>query len=445
MLQVQFRFHFYSNALGVSEGWAIDNFTLSLSNSAVHAGVTNITYPVNDTTAGVSLNVSVLITNYTSQPLSIVPVQLRLNGVLVSAETFTGFLPGNQSVNYTFVIPYTVPLGQYTLCARTDIYGGMTTNTQYCRYLNGLGAPTGYVYGLLSSGIGSAGPSEVYLIQHDPVSGTLTALDTTLSVDSAGVTTYHFAAVPPGSYLVKAAMLPSNPNYATNIPTYYPSSLFWSQATPLQVLPNGFTQASITYVQGINPGGPGFVGGLVTQGANKGPGDPLEGVQIILLDAGNNDEPVAVAFSDALGQFSFSNIPLGTYKVYAEMLNKVTIPAVATLDVNHPVISNIKIIVGSTVITSVMDLEPSGEFIVGSLYPNPVTGHVNIPMQILNGMVLKAEITDLSGRKIKTLEIGLPAGQHLWQIDLSAMQSGLYLCTLSTPDGYRRTEKISKK
>jgi hypothetical protein len=29
MPQVQFRFHFYSNASGVSEGWAIDNFTLS--------------------------------------------------------------------------------------------------------------------------------------------------------------------------------------------------------------------------------------------------------------------------------------------------------------------------------------------------------------------------------------------------------------------------------
>jgi hypothetical protein len=411
----------------------------------VHAGVTNITFPVNDTTAGVALNATITITNFTSQPLGVVPVQLRLNGVVVTMETYAGFLPGNQSVNFTFVIPYTVPLGQYTLCARTQIAGAIQTNTEYCRILNGLGNPTGYVYGLLSSGIGSAGPSEVYLIQHDPVSGTLTALDTTLSVDSAGVTTYHFAAVPTGSYLVKAAMLPSNPNHATNIPTYYQSSLFWSQATPLQVLPNGFTQASIPFIQGINPGGPGFVGGLVSQGANKGPGDPIQGMQILLLDVNNNDEPVAVDFSDALGQFSFSNIPLGTYKVYAEMINKVTIPAVATLDVNHPVVSNIKIIVGSTVITSVMDLEPSGDFAVGSLYPNPVTEHVYIPLHIHNGVVLKAEITDLSGRQIQTLETSLSAGQHLMQINLSGVQSGLYLCTLSTPDGYRRTEKIIKK
>lgn len=443
--QVQFRFHFYSNASGVSEGWAIDNFSLSLINSAVHAGVTNITFPVNDTTAGVALNATITITNFTSQPLGIVPVQLRLNGVVVTMETFAGFLPGNQSVNFTFVIPYTVPFGQYTLCARTQIAGAIQTNTEYCRTLNGLGNPTGYVYGLLSTGMGAAGPSEVYLIQHDPVSGTLTALDTTLSVDSVGVTTYYFSAVPPGSYLVKGALLPSNPNYANNIPTYYLSSLFWNQAAPVQVLPNGFTQASITYVQGINPGGPGFVGGLVTQGANKGPGDPLEGVQIILLDAGNNDQPVAVDFSDASGKFSFSNIPVGVYKVYAEVLNKVTIPAIVVLDPNNPVIDNINIVVGSSVIYSVWDKESTANFMYGTPYPNPVEDLLTIPVNLINPMVIKAEITDLTGRIVHSHEVSLLPGQQMMQINVSEMANGLYLCTLFTSEGHRKTEKIIKK
>ena len=52
-------------------------------------------------------------------------------------------------------------------------------------------------------------------------------------------------------------------------------------------------------IHGDNPGGPGFIGGLISEGANftgsddsrSGDGDPLENVTMLLLD--ENDNPVA--------------------------------------------------------------------------------------------------------------------------------------------------------
>lgn len=310
----------------------------------------------------------------------------------------------------------------------------------YCDVVS-IGQASGYLYGTLTSNSGAAGPSIVYLIEHDMINGTLTAVDTTWSVDSAGITAYYFPNIQPGNYLVKAALLPSNPNYSSNMPTYHQSALFWNQASNVHVLPNTITQASINFIQGINPGGPGFVGGQISQGANKSNSDPVEGVVVLLLDVNNGDQPVAWRVSDASGMFGFNDIPYGTYKVFAEMYSKTTHPVIVTIDANTPSVDDLRIFVGEHVISSIIE-QPKVISNIGNLFPNPAKNSCFIQFnseRIISGSI---EIYDICGKKVKDEQYKVLPGFNLLEIDTKALDNGVYFVSISFDDGTSISRKL---
>ncbi len=139
--EVQFRFQFYSNTSATSNGWALDNFRLSLPVVPNDVGVTAILVPLNDTAAGIPVNVKIIITNFGTNTQNMIPVELRLNGNLVSAETWTGTVANNGTAQYTFVLPFTVPASSYALCARTQLPNdAFPMNDEICKNLNSLPA-----------------------------------------------------------------------------------------------------------------------------------------------------------------------------------------------------------------------------------------------------------------------------------------------------------------
>ncbi len=444
--QVQFRFHFVSTASGTSEGWAIDDFRLSLPppNMVV---VSDILFPVQDTIPGTPIYPVVRLRNQSSNTFTMIPLEVRINGLLVNSGLWTGSLPPGDSTTYSFTSPYTVPVGPYQLCINTDImFPSPPMSTVYCRNFTGLPIPPnhGYLHGLLTTPTGAAGPSEVWLIQYDSLTGILSALDTVLSQDSAGVTTYHFSQVPPGNYLVKAALLPVNPGYASHIPSYHQSSLFWHQADTIQVTAGNIHQASVEFIQGINPGGPGFIGGLVTQGANKAPGDPIEGVIVLLLDELNGGQPVAYDVSGIDGRFGFSNIPLGTYSVYAEVPGKLTTPPVVSIDANNPIHDKVEIVVGSNIVFYVRHTTKSLADLIGNPYPNPANEWFRVPVRFRENTTLITTLSDLAGRRVYEEVQYLTSGEVEMTIDVSALQAGVYFFTVTTDDGASITRKLVK-
>jgi hypothetical protein len=92
------------------------------------------------------------------------------------------------------------------------------------------------------------------------MAGTLTAVDSSDFGPTSYVGEYFFGDVDPGTYLIKAALLPGSAGYEDNMPTYYGNVLYWDEAS-LATAPNN-TFYIISLQQGINPGGPGFIGGL---------------------------------------------------------------------------------------------------------------------------------------------------------------------------------------
>jgi hypothetical protein len=139
--QVQFRFHFWSNTSGVSNGWAIDNFSLALPQVPNDIGVTAINAPLGDTAAGTNVNATVTITNFGLNTQNMFPVQLKVNGNVVATETWTGTLPSLGTATYTFIQTFPVPNSPYALCARTNLTGdAFPMNDEFCKNYGALPA-----------------------------------------------------------------------------------------------------------------------------------------------------------------------------------------------------------------------------------------------------------------------------------------------------------------
>lgn len=279
----------------------------------------------------------------------------------------------------------------------------------------------------------------VYLITYDPQTNLLVAVQAT-TVDSLGW--YSFCQVPAGQYLVKAALTPNSAYYWNYLPTYYGNSLFWNYAAQVNVNANT-SGVDIWLIAGANQGGPGFIGGDVTQGANKteGPGDPLADVQVMLLDM--NNYPIAYTYSNAQGHFEFDGVAYGTYKVWAEVAGLLTTPAIITISAQEPTIDNIGIIVNETeVTTGISPLVEAAKLGFGNVFPNPSASEMFIQVSSEANLQLNFNIFDVAGRMADSRLVTIPSGRTQVALQTANLSAGIYTLNIQSEDGSLR---ISKK
>ncbi len=265
----------------------------------------------------------------------------------------------------------------------------------------------------------------VYLVRYDSL--LLTAIDTT-SIDSNGY--YFFSGVPAGAYLVKAALSPNSAYYANYLPTYYTSSLFWTTATNVLVMNTNVSNANINMIAGNNPGGPGFIGGSVLQGANRlaSPGDPIVGLSILLLDINNN--PVASTTTDINGSYSFPSLAYGTYKIYAEVAGKTTVPSIVTIDAANPTVNNVNIEVNSGTILFVRNEIAQAPEVKFSIYPNPALNTLYIALAAKESSKVRIDINNSLGQLIQSAEYKLNAGNNNIAQSIDNLVKGVYAITI---------------
>lgn len=288
--------------------------------------------------------------------------------------------------------------------------------------------------------------ARLYLIRYDTAQGgTLTAVDTTDTYSwSDWWALGAFKNVPPGYYLIKAALLPGSTGYADHLPTYYQSSLFWHDATTFQYSsfsPNDWlATAHITLIKGQNPGGPGFIGGLVSQGANftgnnddRGEGDPLPGISIVLtLPDGT---PVAHATTDANGQYSFPNLPWGTYVLTIDIPGLAPVSTTVTIGPGQPSASNVnfKVDGDSAGVSGTDDL---GAGVSVKIFPNPVRDVLWVE-SIENATLT---LSNATGQVVRQL----PSNSQRTQVTMADLPSGMYFLTVHTATAMQ-TLKVVKE
>jgi PKD repeat protein len=285
------------------------------------------------------------------------------------------------------------------------------------------GSIQGYIMYDSSFGINPA--MKVWLIQFNSTTNILSAVDSQ-SLPATAAKYYAFYNKTVGNYLVKAAIVGGPTSGSGNVPTYSYSSATWNTATSVSPTPGSISYAHISMIVGTVTTGPGFVGGNVSLGANKGASGGVAGMTMLLRDAAN--KVIKWATTNSNGDYSFSNVPIGTYTVYPESMNYATTPATITISAGSPTVGNISFNQDDVK----MSLAPralsvgaqSANAVVWSVYPNPASNKLTVTWKGLTGADAGLNIIDIAGKTV--LEQQLIGGTGAKTIDISSLRSGLY-------------------
>lgn len=330
--------------------------------------------------------------------------------------------------------------GTYTVCLQTQDASGNYCN-QACTTVV-VNTPTstlfdlsGRIYKVDNSFMYSptaSNEAKVYLIKLI-TGGTLEAIDST-TTDAQGY--YSFSNKPIDDYRIKVALNASSPDYNTNIPTYYATALMWYDAQIVTLFGNTYNR-DIYMLYGTNPGGNGFISGNVFQGANK-PTRGVTDITLILMDQATQ-QPVAYAKPNANGDYSFGNVPNGTYKVYGELLNRASIPDNIVISSMQSTYTNKNFVYNDNVIqptNTAVSIPTITEVSSLRISPNPATTSIRLLNEIYGSTIV---IRDLTGRILQ--QLNLTQGEAT-TIQCDSWQKGIYLIE-EISKGIKTTHKLN--
>lgn len=127
---VQFRYMFISNANTNFNGWAIDDFELTLKQIPFDASVISINTPASTSKLGDTVRPLITVKNNGLSPLTSIPVSYTVDGQTPVSEIFNTNLAPGATANYEFVNYFKVlSSNSYTIKAYTSVAGDYYNTT----------------------------------------------------------------------------------------------------------------------------------------------------------------------------------------------------------------------------------------------------------------------------------------------------------------------------
>ncbi|MCX6231017.1 MAG: right-handed parallel beta-helix repeat-containing protein [Bacteroidetes bacterium] len=132
---LQFRFIFASDATNSAyNGWAIDDFELTLAPIPADGGLIAITSPSSASLVGDLVPVTVIIKNFGTAALTNIPVKYQVGSGAIVAGSYSGTIAPGATATYTFTQSYQVANTNYSICAYTEVVGDIyTSNDKSCK------------------------------------------------------------------------------------------------------------------------------------------------------------------------------------------------------------------------------------------------------------------------------------------------------------------------
>jgi PKD repeat protein len=274
----------------------------------------------------------------------------------------------------------------------------------------------------------SASYFKIWLIKYDTATNMLYAVDSQVTANTLNAY-YAFGGKPAGSYRVKAAMYSTAAVSTTSIvPTYHDSSVYWGTASVINHTGAASINKNINMRVGGIGTGPGFIGGNVSLGANKGAANGVPNQLVFLRNSITN--VVRIAYTDVNGDYLFSNIPIGPYSIYPEEMNYTTIPVtpiVLTNTLPYTYVINFnKDDVKHSIAPRSLGTQPLSLAVPQlSVSPNPASGAINISWGSLNARGADIIITNITGKKIMQTPVTSPSASGQI-IDIANLAPGVY-------------------
>jgi PKD repeat protein len=262
----------------------------------------------------------------------------------------------------------------------------------------------------------------------------------TVTLDSSGF--YSFPNVPMYNsrvYYIQAELTEGSAHYGEYLPTYHQSALNWESADP--VLPLMNWPADIFMIPGtlLNSGN-GTITGTVN---NLGARGMMEDVEVVLMDGQMN--PYYYIRSDEQGNFSFDNLPYGTYILHAEIMGIHTNQATVILTEGQPEVSvEIQVAGGEANVVFGIHEQKSAIEKVGDIYPNPVNSNSMIEISMKEPTMVELSTYNQLGQIVMAKGHQLSAGTHSIRLITSDLKPGLYLLRITTTEGDLVTRRFVK-
>jgi len=245
---------------------------------------------------------------------------------------------------------------------------------------------------------------------------------------------YWFIDIMEGDYIVKIGLTENSLHYGDYLSAYHESALFWDDANVLNLYDtNYFVNVNLEEIVGIDSG-PGSIYGSLEINGNCPVSSDIEGVEIILLN--ENNIPLTFTTSGFNGEYEFENLPLGTYKLYAEATGLSTTAEVVSFSETNLQINDLTLELSCDQSIGVEEY-PLENILAGEVYPNPVYDNVNIDIKSSKFESLTICIFDIQGRKILEKKYDLPSGEQNLIINCNDFPGGLYLLSISSDQGTR--------
>ena len=338
-----------------------------------------------------------------------------------------GTYANGQNVTHTFAQPSAGVLG-YNVCLITISSNGNGTSCTdtSCQFITINNTSGNIIQGHVYAGNYPVSNGYVILYQANNATMSYTVVDT-LALDTNGYFMYQYLNMPPQTpaFLIKAIVLPGTPNYNMFVPTFYNHTFNWFTATPV------FPSASSVYYNinmlqmPITANGTFTLSGNVIIFGTKSSGNsPLSGVQLVLTE--ENDNPVKLSYSDVNGNFNFSNIQSGNYKLHVEIAGVVSSPYPVSLNASNPNINNILITINNNaaVITGIEDAD-NLNLSVSEIYPNPANSEAFIEIKNQKASTIQLSIYDIFGKNIMTENYQIDGSKKI-NLNEKNLANGIY-------------------
>ncbi len=251
------------------------------------------------------------------------------------------------------------------------------------------------------------------------------------TLDSNGV--YYFTAVPSGSYYILAIPADSN----GFLPTYFGNVINWQQATLITLgTPNNPYNIHLVPSDQMT-GGPGSASGQINMGDLSG--TMLDKINMILKNS--LGQPIGFAKVSTVGAFHFPTLAYGTYYLHPEMPGVTSDNIMMVISAAKPHADVVMTFTGKN-IQGIHDV--ASQVAQWSVYPNPLTDHVSVSIEMKQGMVVTAAIFNIAGQQVSAGEVMLQNGTNLINLSTSGLAEGLYTLQLFSKNGVNLHAKLVK-
>ncbi len=244
---------------------------------------------------------------------------------------------------------------------------------------------------------------------------------------------YWFSQVLEGEYIVKVGLTDNSMNYDNFVPSYYENSLFWEDADPIVLIDSNNYALEIHLPEAQqNVAGNGSVGGYIAVDDDCAGSVDISGIIVLLFDS--NNSIFRYTETDINGNWSFDNLPLDAYSIYAEKTAFYHKKTDVVLNESNYIADNVELKIYCDNQVGYDNYQiTSGN--LGNIYPNPVSSELNIEVNIKKYDDITLEIYSVTGQKILSKLFSSVTGESILTLNTDFLPKGSYLLSVTSKNG----------